>query len=75
MWEGLGYYARARNLHKSAEIILRKYGGDLPEDMKLFRAAGIMALGITGTRSRHELEEAGADMVIDSLEEVTANVG
>jgi A/G-specific adenine glycosylase len=37
MWEGLGYYARARNLHKAAEIIHRAYGGDLPEDMKLFR--------------------------------------
>lgn len=30
-WEGLGYYTRARNLHKAAQIILREYGGRFPE--------------------------------------------
>ena len=29
-WTGLGYYARARNLHKAAECIVANYGGDLP---------------------------------------------
>ena len=29
-WTGLGYYARARNLHKSAKIITSKYQGSLP---------------------------------------------
>jgi A/G-specific adenine glycosylase len=29
-WEGLGYYARARNLHKAAKIILEDYGGIVP---------------------------------------------
>lgn len=29
-WEGLGYYSRARNLKKAAEIITEKYGGKLP---------------------------------------------
>ena len=31
-WEGLGYYARCRNLHRAAGIILREHGGRLPED-------------------------------------------
>jgi len=31
-WEGLGYYARARNLHKAAQIVSTAYGGRLPED-------------------------------------------
>ncbi len=29
-WEGLGYYSRARNLHKAAGIICREYGGQIP---------------------------------------------
>ena len=29
-WEGLGYYARARNLHRAAQIVAETYGGRLP---------------------------------------------
>ena len=32
LWQGLGYYSRARNILKSAKIILEKYGGDFPKD-------------------------------------------
>ncbi len=31
-WEGLGYYSRARNLHKAARLVVEKYGGILPPD-------------------------------------------
>lgn len=30
LWEGLGYYSRARNLQKAAKIIVGQYGGELP---------------------------------------------
>lgn len=41
-WEGLGYYARARNLHKAAQIIVRDYGGKIPQDYQtLLRLPGI----------------------------------
>ncbi len=30
-WENLGYYARARNLHKAAKIIDKRYGGRIPD--------------------------------------------
>lgn len=30
LWEGLGYYSRARNLHKGARDVVEKYGGSLP---------------------------------------------
>lgn len=30
LWTGLGYYARARNLHKAAQIALAEHGGELP---------------------------------------------
>src|ERR1700742_4932517 len=32
-WEGLGYYARARNLRAAAQTIVREYGGKLPSSM------------------------------------------
>ncbi|MBR5313669.1 MAG: A/G-specific adenine glycosylase [Clostridia bacterium] len=30
LWEGLGYYSRARNLKKAAQVIVSAYGGELP---------------------------------------------
>lgn len=29
-WSGLGYYARARNLHKAAQIVVRDFNGEFP---------------------------------------------
>ena len=34
-WSGLGYYARARNLHAAAEIIRDEHGGRFPMDFEL----------------------------------------
>ncbi len=31
LWTGLGYYARARNLHRAANIIQADFGGDFPQ--------------------------------------------
>ena len=36
-WEGLGYYARARNIHKSAKMIVTDFGGEIPTDYTTFR--------------------------------------
>ncbi|WP_394174686.1 A/G-specific adenine glycosylase [Thalassotalea litorea] len=33
-WTGLGYYARARNLHKAAKIIRDDYDGEFPQDIE-----------------------------------------
>ena len=43
LWEGLGYYSRARNLKKSAIMIVNKFGGILPsnfEDLKSLPGVG-----------------------------------
>jgi A/G-specific adenine glycosylase len=41
-WEGLGYYSRARNLHKAAKIVVDEHGGDLPRDLnELIKLPGI----------------------------------
>ncbi len=36
-WQGLGYYARARNLHKCARLLVSEHGGALPEGEKALR--------------------------------------
>ncbi|MEI7841858.1 MAG: A/G-specific adenine glycosylase [Gallionellaceae bacterium] len=33
-WSGLGYYARGRNLHKAAHIIVEKYAGEFPREFE-----------------------------------------
>ena len=41
-WEGLGYYSRARNLHKAAKMMVSEYSGRLPRDMdELIKLPGI----------------------------------
>jgi A/G-specific adenine glycosylase len=37
MWEGLGYYSRARNLHQAAQIVAAEMGGALPADPQELR--------------------------------------
>ncbi len=52
-WTGLGYYARARHMHRAAQAVVTRYGGELPEDIETLRtlpgigrstAAAILAL-------------------------------
>jgi A/G-specific adenine glycosylase len=38
LWEGLGYYSRARNLHRAAQVVVAEYGGTLPADVKALEA-------------------------------------
>jgi len=33
-WQGLGYYARARNLHRAALVVLAKHNGQFPQDLE-----------------------------------------
>lgn len=36
-WQGLGYYARARNLHRTARIVRDQHGGALPAELSALR--------------------------------------
>jgi A/G-specific adenine glycosylase len=36
-WEGLGYYSRARNLQRAAQMVVDDLGGDLPEEAEALR--------------------------------------
>ncbi|MGL5889617.1 MAG: A/G-specific adenine glycosylase, partial [Bacteroidia bacterium] len=35
LWQGLGYYSRARNLHKTAKIVADEHGGKFPDTYQL----------------------------------------
>jgi len=38
VWEGLGFYGRARNLHRAAKAIVARHGGELPADFEALDA-------------------------------------
>lgn len=41
-WEGLGYYSRARNLHNAAKVVVKEFGGRLPDELnELIKLPGI----------------------------------
>jgi A/G-specific adenine glycosylase len=38
LWAGLGYYSRARNLHRAAQILVRERGGQFPDEVDALAA-------------------------------------
>jgi A/G-specific adenine glycosylase len=38
LWSGLGYYARARNLHRATRAVVERHGGDIPAQEEALRA-------------------------------------
>lgn len=48
LWEGLGYYSRARNLHAGAKQVMDEYGGAIPctaEELRRLRGVGPYTAG------------------------------
>lgn len=48
LWEGLGYYSRARNLQKAAKLIVERYDGEFPqsaEELKTLPGIGSYTAG------------------------------
>ena len=37
LWEGLGYYRRAKNLHKTSKILIKKYNGKIPSSFIMLK--------------------------------------
>ncbi|MCY3802799.1 MAG: A/G-specific adenine glycosylase [Gammaproteobacteria bacterium] len=69
-WTGLGYYARARNMHKAAQELCKQYQGRFPEDMAAVNAlpgvgrstaAAILALGFG---QRHAILDGNVKRVL-----------
>lgn len=56
-WQGLGYYTRARNLHKAAQKVVAEYGGELPnrfEELKKLPGLGPYAAGAVASFAFNE---------------------
>jgi A/G-specific adenine glycosylase len=60
VWEGMGYYARARNIHKAAQILSRDYGAEFPGNHDLllglpgigrYTAGAIMSIAFNEDRA------------------------
>src|SRR4030095_13575873 len=49
VWQGLGYYRRARYLHQLAQIVASEHGGVLPKDIKMLQALPGIGAGTAGS--------------------------
>ena len=72
-WAGLGYYARARNLHACAQAVSRELGGVFPSDLE-----GLRALPGIGEYTAHAIRAAAfnlpASVVDANVERVITRV-
>ena len=58
LWEGLGYYSRARNLQKAAKLVMADFGGELPREAAKLKTLPGIGLHRRGHRL-HRLRRAG----------------
>ncbi|MEL6902083.1 MAG: A/G-specific adenine glycosylase, partial [Cyanobacteria bacterium J06606_4] len=63
LWEGLGYYARARNLHRAAQQVVTDFGGVFPQDL-----AGAIALKGIGRTTAGGILSAAFDLPVAILD-------
>lgn len=82
LWQGLGYYSRARNMHKTARKIVDEYGGMFPKDVESLKkldgigpytasavasfAYGIPAVALDGNGYRILARYFGIDLPLGS---------
>lgn len=75
-WSGLGYYARARNLHKAAQQVRDRHGGDVPVEFEpLIALPGIGrstagAIIAFSTGQRHAILDGNVKRVLTRLHAV-----
>nr|HMN62198.1 A/G-specific adenine glycosylase [Anaerolinea sp.] len=63
VWEGLGYYSRARNLHRAAQRVVEQYGGQVPParaDLERLPGVGAYTAGAIASMA-FGLDEAALD--------------
>ncbi len=80
-WAGLGYYARARNLHRAARIVVDAHGGVMPDSLDALTAlpgigrstaAAILALS---SGARHAILDGNVRRVLSRLHRVDGDPG
>lgn len=76
LWEGLGYYSRARNLKKAAQIIMKEYNGIVPKEYnELIKLPGIgeYTAGAIASISNNEKVTAVDGNVLRVISRVTGS--
>ncbi len=76
LWEGLGYYSRARNLKKAAALILSEYGGCLPQtaaELKKIPGIGDYTAGAVASIAFGQPEPAVDGNVLRVVSRITAS--
>ena len=61
-WEGLGYYSRARNLHRAAREIVTKYDGNLPRTRDALMTLPGIGASAAGARASNAFRGCIASM-------------
>jgi A/G-specific adenine glycosylase len=70
-WAGLGYYSRARNLHKAAQTIEQEHGGNFPQDAAVLKR--LPGIGDYTAAAIAAIAFGGAEAVVDgNVERVIA---
>ena len=78
LWEGLGYYSRARNLQKAARQVLAEYNGELPRkarELKKLPGIGDYTAGAIASIACGEPEPAVDGNVLRVLSRLLENSG
>lgn len=62
-WSGLGYYARARNLHRSARLVVEQHAGELPRELSALEA--LPGIGRSTAGAIHSLGQGEVAPILD----------
>jgi len=76
LWEGLGYYSRARNLKKAAQVIVSDYGGELPgtaDELRRLPGIGDYTAGAIASIAFGQPEPAVDGNVLRVISRITAS--
>jgi A/G-specific adenine glycosylase len=80
VWEGMGYYARARNLHRAAKAVERDHGGRIPDQWEAFHnlpgvgdyiAAAVLSIAFN---KPHPVVDGNVKRVLARLHKIRAPV-
>ena len=76
LWQGLGYYSRARNLKKAAILVMEEHGGTLPssaEALKKLPGIGDYTAGAIASIAYHKAEPAVDGNVLRVISRIIAS--